>query len=249
VSEANARPPRRGGLTAAIAGGLIGSLLTAALLLFALPGVLSSRIVRQGLLADPKILSDAVDALRDAQYAPVLSTNRAAIETPFASSWKGAAKADVTLVEFFDYACPFCKAAEPRLEALVKADKGVRLVVKEFPILTPASPEASRAALAAARQGRYAAFHEALLLHPGTLDEAAIFGVAKAVGLDLARLRKDMADPRIGQAIEANLRLARAVGVRGTPTFIVDGRILTQPSAAIDFPALAAASRQAHAKS
>jgi len=104
VNESNGTPKRRGGFGGALAGGIIGSALTAALLFFAVPGMLSSKIVRQGLLADPKILSDTVDALRDAQYAPVLEANRAAIETPFGSSWKGAAKPDVTLVEFFDYA-------------------------------------------------------------------------------------------------------------------------------------------------
>src|SRR5206468_3317548 len=82
-------------------GGVIGSALTSAALFFAMPGMLSSKIVRQGLLADPKILSDAVDALRDAQYAPVLAANRAALETPFGSSWRGASKPQVTLIEFY----------------------------------------------------------------------------------------------------------------------------------------------------
>src|SRR5690349_24619294 len=94
-------PPRTRGLFgAAVAGGIIGSVLTAAALFFALPNVLSSRIVRQGLIADPKILPDAVYALRDAQYLPVLSANRAALDTPFASPWKGAAEPEVTLVGF-----------------------------------------------------------------------------------------------------------------------------------------------------
>ncbi len=165
-----------------------------------------------------------------------------------ASGTLGNPKGDVTIIEFFDYACPFCKAVEPRLEAFLKADKNTRLVVEEFPILTPQSAIASRAALAATRQGKYAAFHQALMSHRGGLDEAAIFGVARDVGLDLARLRRDMADPRLEAAIEANLKLARAIGVQGTPTFIVDGRILTQPSATISFPDLAAASRRAHGR-
>ena len=102
---------------------MIGSLLTAALLLFVAPQFIrsSSRIVRQGMLADPQILADTVDALRDAQYAPVLNANRKAIETPFGSS-RGGAKPDVTLVEFFDYACPYCKASNPHIDRLVKED-------------------------------------------------------------------------------------------------------------------------------
>jgi len=161
----------------------------------------------------------------------------------------GAAHGDVTIVEFFDYTCPFCKAAEPRVEALLKADKGVRLVVKEFPILSPQSPLASRAALAAARQGRYAVYHQAMLLHRGELDEDAIFAIARDVGLDVGRLHRDMNDPAFAREIDANLTLAKAINVHGTPTFIVDDHIITQPSATLDFTQLAAASRRAHVHS
>src|SRR5206468_11565485 len=120
------------------------------------------RIVRQGMLADPKILSDTVDALRDAQYAPVLAANRAAIETPFASSWKGAAKPDVTLVEFFDYACPYCKASNPTVDRLLQEDKGLRVVYRELPILGPDRVTAARLPLEASTPGRFAQFHDTL---------------------------------------------------------------------------------------
>ena len=95
-------PARLGAIGTAVIGGVIGSLLTAALLVFATPQFVASRIVRQGMLHDPQILPDTDQALRDAQFAPVLAANRIALETPFGSSWKGAAKPDVTLVEFFD---------------------------------------------------------------------------------------------------------------------------------------------------
>jgi protein-disulfide isomerase len=163
-----------------------------------------------------------------------------------ASQVLGNPTGDVIVIEFFDYACPFCKAVEPRLQAFLKADRKARLVVEEFPILTPQSAIASRAALAAARQGKYAEFHRALMLYRGELDEAAIFQVAHAVGLDVARLRRDMGSPALAAAIASNLKLARAIGVQGTPTFIIDGRIVAQPSATIDFPSLAAASRRSH---
>ena len=176
-----------GGFGAALIGGLVGALLTAAILIFAAPDFLGSRIVRQGLLADPAILSDTVDALRDAQYAPVLADNRAAIETPFASSWKGAAKPEVTLVEFYDYACPYCKASNPRVDRLLQEDKGLRVVYRELPILGPESVTAARLSLAASKAGRFAAFHDALWAAgrpaPDTIARAApAAGVRRAAG-------------------------------------------------------------------
>ena len=162
MNEHEAAPPRQGSFGAAIAGGVIGSLLTATLIFFAAPSLIGSKIVRQGLLADPKILSDAVDALRDSQYAPVLAANREAIEAPFASSWKGAAKPEVTLVEFFDYACPYCKASNPAVDRLLKEDKGLRVVYRELPILGPDSLTSARLSLQASKLGRFAQFHDAL---------------------------------------------------------------------------------------
>ena len=147
---------------AAVTGGVVGALLMAALLIFAAPNYLATRIVRHGLLADPAILSDTVDALRDAQYAPVLADNRTAIETPFASSWKGAAKPEVTLVEFYDYACPYCKASNPSVDRLLSEDKGLRVVYRELPILGPNSVTAARLSLAASKLGRFPQFHDAL---------------------------------------------------------------------------------------
>jgi len=179
---------------------------------------------------------------------PVIVQHQDALLHGAAGHILGNPNGDVTVIEFFDYACPYCKAAEPRLQAWLKSDKNVRLVVEEFPILTPQSAIASRAALAADRQGKYAAFHQALMLYRGGLDEDAILGVAKDVGLNVQRLRRDMADPKLMAAIDASLKLARTIGVHGTPTFIVDDRILTQPSATIDFSELAAASRKAHGR-
>jgi protein-disulfide isomerase len=147
----------------------------------------------------------------------------------------GNPKGDVTIVEFFDYTCPYCKAVEPRLEALLKADPKVKLVLKEFPILAPQSLVASRAALAATRQGKYTAYHNAMMRFEGRLTETDIFDMAKAAGLDVARLKRDMNAPWISDQIIAVFNLAR--GIRGfqTPIFIVNGRQLGSESAAIDF--------------
>jgi protein-disulfide isomerase len=151
--------------------------------------------------------------------------------------------ADVAVVEFFDYACPYCKAVEPRLEAMLRSDHGTKLVLKEFPILTPESMIATKAALASVKQGRYAQFHEALMAYKGPLQDSVIFDTAKNVGLDVSRLRKDMAAPEITDEIIANFNLARSLRIFQTPGFIVGNHILTGPSADIDFPKAVAAAR------
>ena len=176
-------------------------LLTAALLTFAAARMISSQIVRQGLLADPQILSDTIDALRDAQYAPVLDANRAAIETPFASSWKGAAKPEVTLVEFFDYACPYCKASNPHVDRLLKEDKGLRVVYRELPILGPDSLTSARLSLEASKLGRFAQFHDALWAAgpPGARDQRA---AAQAAGI----APTPKATPQIEAELKRNFR-------------------------------------------
>ncbi|QNP43096.1 thioredoxin domain-containing protein [Sphingomonas daechungensis] len=137
-------------------------MLTAAVLLFAAPQYLSGRIVRQGMLNDPHILVEASDALRDAQYKPTLDASRGLIETPFASSWKGSSKPKVTLVEFYDYACPYCKASNPHVDQLVRENPDLRVVYRELPILGDNSVAAARLSLAASKAGRFQQFHDAL---------------------------------------------------------------------------------------
>ena len=157
----------------------------------------------------------------------------------------GNPQGDVTVIEFFDYTCPFCKAAEPRLQQLVKDDKNVKLVVIEFPILRPESLIAAKASLASVRQRKYASFHQALLGLRGQLTEPAIFDVAKEAGLDVERLRKDMDAPEIADAIIGNFNLARALRITSTPTFIIGNRMVTESSATLDFAKAVAAARAA----
>jgi len=216
------KPPAKPGLFgAALAGGIAGSLLTAFLLFAALPGVLGSKIVRAGMLADPQILLDASEALRDAQYAPVLAANRAALETPFGSSWKGSAKPEVTLVEFFDYACPYCKASNPAIDRLIQEDKGLRVVYRELPILGPDSVSAARLSLEASKLGRFAQFHDTLWAagrpSPETNTQAAA-----AAGI----APQPTADPAIEAELNSNMRLAGQLGATGTPLFVIGDRVM-----------------------
>jgi protein-disulfide isomerase len=182
-----------------------------------------------------KTYAAKLEAESAADIAQRITARWQALANDPASPVIGNGGADVTIVEFFDYTCPYCKAVEPRLEALLKADPKVRLVLKEFPILAPQSLIASRAALAAIRQGKYTAYHNAMMRFEGRLTEADIFDMAKAAGLDLARLKRDMGAPWISDQIIAVFNLAR--GIRGfqTPIFIVNGKQLGSESAAIDF--------------
>jgi len=150
-------------------------------------------------------------------------------------TWIANPQGTITIVEFFDYTCPYCKAAEPRLMRLVDSDKRIKLMLKEFPILTKASMIASRAALASVKQGKYRAFHLALMRREGVLDEAGIFETAQAVGLDVNRLRRDMAAPEINDEIINNFNLARGIRVFQTPAYIVGGHLVTGDSADINF--------------
>ena len=160
-----------------------------------------------------------------------------------ASPVEGNPNGKFVMVEFFDYTCPYCKAVEPRLETLLKSDHKVKLVLKEFPILSPQSMIATRAALASVAQGKYKPFHQAMMNFRGQLLESDIFDMAKASGLDLARLRRDMTAPAIADEIIANFNLAR--GIRGfqTPIFIVGNHEMSSESASIDFPKAVATAR------
>jgi protein-disulfide isomerase len=142
---------------------------------------------------------------------------------------------DVTVVEFFDYRCPYCKQVEPSLESMLKQDAKLRLVYKEFPILGPASITAAHAALAAQRQGKYDAFHAAMMAARGNITDETVYRIAGSVGLDIDKLKRDMASPEIAQTIKANIKLADALDIHGTPAFIIGDKVVP---GAIDLDAL-----------
>ena len=213
--------PASGRIGAAVAGGIVGAAIMAALLFFLAPQLIGKRIVREGLLADPKVLVDASDALRDKQYEPVLSQHRAEIETPFGTSWKGASKPEVTLVEFFDYACPYCKASNPVVERLLREDKGLRVVYREFPILGPSSVMAARLSLTASRAGRFAQFHDTLW-NAGRPAPETLATASAAAGIPT-----DPAEsPDVEAELKKNYQLAGALGATGTPLFVIGDKVI-----------------------
>ena len=135
---------------------------------------------------------------------------------------------DVTIVEFFDYQCGYCKVVFPRIEKLLIDDSNLRFVFKEMPILGPNSVFAARAALAARKQGekQYVAFHKVMMASRGSLNKASVFRFATDAGLDVERLKEDMKDDNINDMIRRNLKLADALSINGTPAFVIGDTIV-----------------------
>jgi protein-disulfide isomerase len=234
------KSPSAGRFGAAVLGGLIGAVIMAAFLVFAAPQLVGPRLVRAGMMADPQILVDTSEALRDRQYEPVLAQHRAEIETPFATSWKGSAKPDVTLVEFYDYACPYCKASNPAIERLISEDPGLRVVYRELPILGEESVEAARLSLAASKAGRFAQFHDAMW-QAGRPAPDTLAVASQAAGVPA----KPVESPEIEAELKKNFQLAGALGATGTPLFVIGDRVI---NSAVTYEELKKAVEDARAK-
>ncbi len=172
------------------------------------------KALNQALLAYQERAADAAVANKSAQL--LNDPNTPVLGNP---------KGDVAVIEFFDYQCSYCKAIEPKLEKLVKDDGNVKMVIKEFPILGPVSVVASKAALASVKQGKYDAYHRAMMAYRGQLKEENVFAMAKDVGLDVERLKKDMDAPDVTTQIIDNMNLARALKISLTPGMIVGPHI------------------------
>ena len=189
---------------------------------------LSGPAVRDYLLKHPEVLKDALDALqkqeetKQAEQAKqgIKANADALLRSPL-DFVAGNPNGKVTVVEFFDYNCPYCKRAHHDVAALIDNEKDVRIVFKEFPILGEASTFASRAAIAAKKQGKYLELYNALLSVDGRVDAARVMSLAQTAGLDIERLRKDMQAPDIDDSIKLSHGLAEKLGISGTPTFII----------------------------
>jgi protein-disulfide isomerase len=189
-------------------------------------------IVRDALQHDPSILRDAVAALQaddsarqQAESQAALVANRDALVTP-ADPVAGNPHGDVTIVEFFDTRCPYCRRMEPVMEQFLAQDHGVRLVYKDLPILGPPSTLGSKALLAAQQQGGYEKLRDAVMQMPPDTTLPMIQAAAEKLGLDWGRLVHDMDAPVVQQRIDANLKLARALDIEGTPALVIGNTLV-----------------------
>ncbi len=178
------------------------------------------RIVRDALLQDPSILHDALQSMKDSDMRSVIEAHRAALATP-ADPVAGNLNGTVTVVEFYDTRCPYCREIEPTLAQLLAQDHAVRLVYKDLPVLGPASVLAAHALLAAQQQNGYDKLRAALMHAPPEYTKEQVLAIARKVGLDADRLARDMDDPAIATRLDANLALATALGIDGTPALVV----------------------------
>lgn len=202
-------------------------------------------IVRDYILNHPEIIPEAINGMQAREVTKLLAENRREIETPFAGAVAGNPKGDVTLVEFFDYACPYCRAGHADVKRLIAADKGLRVVYRDFPVLSDQSGEAALASLSAASQGRYGAFHDRMFETPGKVAHERTIAMVRAAGLDEMRTARDLSSPALKAEVKKNLDLGRALGLTGTPTYIVGDKIL---SGAVGYQALADAVKAARDK-
>ena len=180
------------------------------------------RVVHDYVLAHPEIIPQAMQTLQDRQSGQAVAANRDAITAPFGSAWAGNPRGDVTLVEYFDYNCGYCRASLPLIADLIKRDPKLRVVYRDLPILSDESRIAARASLAAAQQGKFQGFHDALYAG-GPVSEASIKGAAAKAGVSLAAIDVAAVDAEIAK----NMQTAAKLGMNGTPSWVVGDRILS----------------------
>ena len=190
-------------------------------------------IVKQYLLDHPEILLQSLRSMEERERLAKIEAQRTAVRANLeslnrdpASPVLGNPDGDVTVVEFFDYRCPYCRRVTADLMDTVEKDGNIRLVFKEFPILGPESVVAARAALAAGLQDRYRDFHIALMTVPGELSEDRVLSVAEQMGLDVERLQADMQSEAVEEQIRANHGLARQLQINGTPAFVIGDEVI-----------------------
>jgi protein-disulfide isomerase len=212
------------------------------------------RRVRTYLLDHPEVLVEAINRLEARQREEDAKQAQAVVRTHADEVFRdpdspvgGNPDGDVTVVEFFDYNCPYCHAMAPVMTQAETADPQLRIVYKEFPILGPGSLFAAKAALAANKQGKYVAFHRALYQVRGPIDENKVLETARKVGLDVERLKADMQDAAIQSALDRTGKLAEALRITGTPGFVIADKVTTGATDLKTFQALIAEVRSSRA--
>jgi protein-disulfide isomerase len=238
--------PAIGGWKLALGAALFGVLLGAlgVSLYFNLRGgagrAQTEEIVRNYILEHGEILPEAVERMQRRQARAAVLQNRQALERPYRTAWAGAENGDVVMVQFFDYACPYCHQVNADVERLLREDNRLKVVWREYPVLGPNSEAAAVASLAAAEQGRFREFH-ARLFALGRPTEAALAQALREAGVT------NVASPSEAMRAEVtrNTEMARAVGATGTPTFVIGDQVL---QGAVGYEALKAAVAQARAR-
>ncbi|WP_371156783.1 DsbA family protein [Jannaschia sp. 2305UL9-9] len=186
------------------------------------------QLALQAILENPEIVMEAVAILqaRDEEEAAAaarasLDDDRDMLERDPNAPVVGNPDGDVTVVEFFDYNCPYCRRAGEQVSAMLETEDNVRVVYREWPILGEGSVFAARAALASREQGKYEDFHKALMQARGRVDDRVVLQIAAGVGLDLDQLQADMDAPEVQAHIDTSMQLAQSLGFSGTPSFVV----------------------------
>lgn len=183
------------------------------------------KIVHDYILEHPEIIPQAVEKLQAKRMSSTIDASRSTLETPYAGAWEGAANADVTVVEFFDYACGYCRASLPDLAKLVGSDAKVKVVYRELPILSEASSDAAKVSLLAAERGQYMPYHRALY-GAGKVSRETILAAAAKAGLTKSEAESAIASSKYDAEIQSNIALAQKLQANGTPTFVIGGQVL-----------------------
>ena len=186
---------------------------------------LGGRSTRDYLLANPEVLPEAMDVLQRREQLARIEPLRGELEMPFPGAVLGNPAGSVTLVEFSDYACTYCRQSVADVAALVAANPDLKVVIREYPILRPESVDAARMALAAAQQGRFARFHDAMF-RLGPPSAESIEAAAREAGVDLPQARAVIATGAFDSQLQANAQLAAQLGISGTPGWVIGDQTL-----------------------
>ena len=187
--------------------------------------------IYQYIMENPEVILESVDRLRKKMeentesYDKFLEENFTQMANNPLIPFMGSDNPKVTIIEFFDYNCGYCKKSLDAIRELLRSEYDLKISFRDYPILSPSSKIAAAAALAAKEQGKYFLFHSALMSLQGNLDESKIYSTAENLEIDIVKLKEDMNKPEIKKILEENEDLARKLNIRGTPTFLINGKL------------------------